>query len=231
MINYNAFMEQTKPNRGDRTRDKLIEAAITLFGRDGYHATRNRGLANRAGVNQALIGYHFGGKHGLYLAVFDAIAEQMSARMGPMATHLYKQMAPWRNEPHAHRKELIALIETMLCSQLRLLCEPQTDAWAKLILREQQEPGEAFQRLYDGPMKQVITVLCELIGLVSDRAADSVETRLQAMMLIGQVLVFRAARATALHLLGWQTITEKERSRIEDQLRTNIQAQFSGGTS
>lgn len=36
-------------------------------------------------MNSALIGYHFGGKHGLYLAVFEHLARELRARLHPTA--------------------------------------------------------------------------------------------------------------------------------------------------
>ncbi|HET6470821.1 MAG TPA: TetR family transcriptional regulator, partial [Pseudomonadales bacterium] len=42
--------------RGDQTREALIDAAIEIFGRDGFRAASTRSIADAAGVNQALIG-------------------------------------------------------------------------------------------------------------------------------------------------------------------------------
>jgi TetR/AcrR family transcriptional regulator len=50
----------------ERTRALLLEAAAAEFGAKGYAATRTTDIAARAGVNQQLIAYYFGGKEGLY---------------------------------------------------------------------------------------------------------------------------------------------------------------------
>jgi AcrR family transcriptional regulator len=50
---------------GIETRIKIAEAAIALFTSQGFRATSVRQIANKAGVNLALISYHFGGKKGL----------------------------------------------------------------------------------------------------------------------------------------------------------------------
>ena len=48
--------------RSTNARDALIEAGIEVFGQKGYGGASNRELADDAGVNQALIAYHFDGK-------------------------------------------------------------------------------------------------------------------------------------------------------------------------
>ena len=70
-----------KADRGDVTREALIKAAIEIFGRDGFHAASTRAIAERAGANQALIGYHFRGKLGLYHATFEYIIGKIAARI------------------------------------------------------------------------------------------------------------------------------------------------------
>ena len=58
-------------DRGDQTRSALIKAALAEFADKGFHAASTRLIAQSAQVNQALIGYHFGSKEGLYLAVLE----------------------------------------------------------------------------------------------------------------------------------------------------------------
>ncbi|MDK0521179.1 TetR/AcrR family transcriptional regulator [Streptomyces sp. ML-6] len=63
------------PPSGERRRDsaatrrRLLEAARDLFAERGYEATTVRSIAERAGVNQALLFRYFGSKQGLLTEV------------------------------------------------------------------------------------------------------------------------------------------------------------------
>jgi AcrR family transcriptional regulator len=50
----------------------LLDAARTLFAQRGYDRTTLRQVAEQAGVDAALVARYFGGKEGLYLAVFSS---------------------------------------------------------------------------------------------------------------------------------------------------------------
>ena len=47
------------------TRDRILDAALELFARDGVEATSTRALAERAGVNEVTLFRHFGTKEGI----------------------------------------------------------------------------------------------------------------------------------------------------------------------
>ncbi|PUB26281.1 TetR family transcriptional regulator [Promicromonospora sp. AC04] len=53
------------------TRERLIEAAVRLFGERGIEATSLRALTEAARSNIAAVNYHFGSKEGLLRAVVD----------------------------------------------------------------------------------------------------------------------------------------------------------------
>lgn len=63
------------------TRRKLLAAADQVLREHGYAGTSARTIATAAGVNSALVFYHFGGVDGLLLAALDRSSEQR------MATH------------------------------------------------------------------------------------------------------------------------------------------------
>jgi AcrR family transcriptional regulator len=50
----------------ERTKARILEAAIEEFSAKGFAGARVSGIAARAGVNQQLIAYYFDGKEGLY---------------------------------------------------------------------------------------------------------------------------------------------------------------------
>jgi AcrR family transcriptional regulator len=66
------------PPSGDaqETRRRLIEAAYREFATHGIAGARVDRVAATAGVNKALIYFHFGNKDGLFTAVFDWIVSQ-----------------------------------------------------------------------------------------------------------------------------------------------------------
>ena len=66
----------------ERTKARIIDAAIEEFSAKGFAGARVSGIARRAGVNQQLIAYYFDGKEGLYLEIGRRWREY-EARMVP----------------------------------------------------------------------------------------------------------------------------------------------------
>lgn len=66
-------------------RDKLLTAGTELFAAKGFAGASIRELASAAGVNSALISYHFGGKEGLYEAVITAQYERVIGKFETIA--------------------------------------------------------------------------------------------------------------------------------------------------
>jgi AcrR family transcriptional regulator len=68
-----------KQQPGAETRDRLVDAAAETVRVQGYAGASARAIAKAAGVNSALVFYHFGGVDALLLAALDRSSEQ---RMG-----------------------------------------------------------------------------------------------------------------------------------------------------
>ncbi len=83
-----------RPERRDpaATREALLQAGAELFALHGFDGTSTDALARRAGVNKALISYHFGGKLGLYRAILAATFEPVRERV--VALRATPQPAP-----------------------------------------------------------------------------------------------------------------------------------------
>jgi AcrR family transcriptional regulator len=72
--------------RGGDTRGQLLAAAVSVIAEDGWAAATSRAVAGRAGVNNAMVHYHFGSIDALRrAAVWHAMEAEMA---GPMAAML-----------------------------------------------------------------------------------------------------------------------------------------------
>lgn len=61
-----------------KPRERILEAADTLFGEIGFDATTTREIAEQSGVNKALIHYHFKSKEGLLASLLDQYYGQLA---------------------------------------------------------------------------------------------------------------------------------------------------------
>ncbi len=57
------------------TRERLLEAAVRVFARDGLHKATTRVIAGEAGVNEVTLFRHFQNKDGLLAAVISQVAQ------------------------------------------------------------------------------------------------------------------------------------------------------------
>jgi AcrR family transcriptional regulator len=67
--------------RPDETKTRILEATDHLFGTLGFDATTTRDIAERSGVNKALIHYHFGSKDELLAEVLDGYYARLHAAL------------------------------------------------------------------------------------------------------------------------------------------------------
>src|SRR5262249_61034677 len=66
------------------TREALLNAASKLFASRGFDAVTVAEVAQDAGVNKALINYHFGGKLQLYRTIVRDMFAELLARVEPL---------------------------------------------------------------------------------------------------------------------------------------------------
>src|SRR5256886_13037811 len=59
-----------RPGTGG-TREKILAAARSRFGQEGYDGTTIRGIAAGAGVDPAMVPHYFGSKEGVFLAAVE----------------------------------------------------------------------------------------------------------------------------------------------------------------
>ncbi|MGA3159299.1 MAG: TetR family transcriptional regulator, partial [Steroidobacteraceae bacterium] len=76
------------------TKDKLMDAAEKLFARRGFHGVSLREITGEAGVDLALVNYHFGTKKKLLAAVIERRGQVLNAERLRQLAELRAQCAP-----------------------------------------------------------------------------------------------------------------------------------------
>lgn len=71
----------TQEERRDRARTVLLEAALDVFGEEGYSRANVGAIAERAGVSRTLVYHHFGSKEELLLALYEDLHAEVIERV------------------------------------------------------------------------------------------------------------------------------------------------------
>lgn len=127
---------------GVATRQAILHATRQRLTEVGYASLNVRDIARAAGINHALIGYHFGGKQQLVLAVLDEANRQLLERQ----EHMYQATAApsrqWQQACDFYEQDLKSgfvrlLMELMGASfndlELRAGFVPRLLGWTRLI--------------------------------------------------------------------------------------------------
>lgn len=204
------------------TRARLLEVAIAHFGRRGFEGASTRDIAAAAETAMSSITYHFGGKEGLYLACADHIAAQVRERQT-------EAFALFVDAAALTREDAIARILLIGDSMAVMMLHPASADWARFIVREQQDPTEAFDRLWEGVMKDLLLGVQALLSRVCPDHSQA-ELRALALLLFGQVMVLRSARASVCRALEVDELGPDEAALLRKRLRRNTIAVLNAET-
>lgn len=81
---------------GDETKQKILKAAKKEFADKGFNGARMSSIASIAGVNQALLHYHFESKENLYRSIFQNTIGDLATEF---SEHLTKEIDSWNPTP------------------------------------------------------------------------------------------------------------------------------------
>ena len=198
--------------RGDATRRRLVEAAVRVFGENGYHAVGTRELADAAGANQAAIPYYFGGKDGLHKAAAEDVAAGGRAAFAPL--HQRLKATPVES---LGRDALAELARAMFGGLTRGLVGAMGESFrAAFIVREQLVPGPAFDILYEGYVREVHEAVTAVVAAARGFGPRTARAAIEAHALIGSALAFLVARTTLCRRLDWEDYSARRLNDIED---------------
>jgi AcrR family transcriptional regulator len=216
---------RAKQDRGAETRARLVEAALDVFGHQGFDGATTREIAKTAGANLAAIVYHFGSKEALYGAVAEHVVGEISGRIGqPLAAVMQRVDALGPAEArHAIRILIANFVDTFIASG------DEAARWARFVIREQLDPTPAFDIIYAfmGRMHEVVT---KLVAAASGGNPNSPEMKVKAFTLLGQGMIFRIAQELVLRRLARQALGEDERAIIKQTIISNIDLILDGAS-
>lgn len=209
-------MSERQFERADQTREKLLLAAVDVFGRVGFDGATTRMLSETAGANQQAIAYYFGNKEGLYLAAAMSIADGIKDHIAALRSVVFARVEGARTgtAPLGTDEARCLLIE-IIQRMAALFASGRSEPWARFIIREQMQPTTAFNLIYDSVMGPLVNVCNYLVGTLLAEDPTSEHVRLRTLSLLGSVLMFRMAHAAVLATLNWKAIDDKGLAAIE----------------
>lgn len=92
---------RNRRRRGHSTRERILTAAVAVFGEKGFEAASTREIARAAGFEQGLLTYHFPTKDALWRAAAERVFETISAGLEAQLA------ADASAEPVAEAREMI----------------------------------------------------------------------------------------------------------------------------
>jgi TetR/AcrR family transcriptional regulator len=160
------------------TREALLDAGTELFAERGYEGVPVAVIADRAGVNKAMINYHFGGKRKLYLAILSATFAEIVARVERLADSS-------RPAPDVLR-ELVAAVGEMT---------RQHPHFCTMMLREVLAGGKKLEpEVVDKPVR-ILTAVQRIVARgVHEGDFRPVDPVLTHLSLVGSLVFFFATR-------------------------------------
>jgi TetR/AcrR family transcriptional regulator, regulator of cefoperazone and chloramphenicol sensitivity len=189
----------------EATRQKLLDAAAEVFSEIGYRRATVREICARAGVNGALVNYHFGDKLELYAQVLQRLVS--AARIDAVRAAL-NQKAP----PETILREVIK-------ARLRGVATGDQHGWLfRILAHEIAQPTPAMARLTDRIFRPLYSQLCEVVGALIGLPAAAEQTRLCAHSILGQIIIYVLAGPLLGRLWPDMKTTPEQFDRIADHI-------------
>jgi AcrR family transcriptional regulator len=142
------------PSALDNTKGKILEAAFRRLAQEGYAALSMREIAKDAGVNHALINYHFRTKDQLVITVLDEANRRLLERQQRMYDAPTTFADKWREARRFYETDLASgfvrvqaelWAASMSNPELREKFVPRILAWKEVVLGGVREALKALE--------------------------------------------------------------------------------------
>jgi AcrR family transcriptional regulator len=206
--------------KGEETRQRVLEAALKVFGEASFRAVTTRQIAEAARVSLPTLQYYFGDKEGLYRACAEAIVERYRLRTtgaAAQAADALKQDCA-AETARTHLKALIGALAGLLVGS------KEAESWAQFVARELRDPGPASEILYESLWRPGVEITARLIARIQGGPESDPAARIQALLMISSLLAFQSGRSISLRTMRWSTIGSEELAMVLSSLDAQIDA-------
>ena len=170
------MVNTTKLDSVETTQEALMAAATEVFAQRGFSGARTDEIARRAGVNKAMISYHFGGKAGLYETILVSSLTHVTEKLRALVA---SNLPPER---------LLASLLTTLGEMHRA-----RPALSAMMLREAMSGGEHLSSEALSHFVKVFGMVREIVDRgVRDGTYRKVDPLLTHLTVLGSALFFFA---------------------------------------
>jgi AcrR family transcriptional regulator len=210
---------------GDKTRRRIIETGIQVFGENNFESATTRRIAGRAEVNLAALRYYFHNKEGLYRACAEHIANEVGA---PLAAALQRVGVALQSSNVA-RGDLIELLLEILGGFVDdRPGEEASPAWMNFAHRAESDNSVAFKILYDRVAGKTVQAATCLFCRITGKSRNDIQAQLAVFSLIGSASIFRTHRIPILRSLGQHDAKGKRIAALRRILRRQLLVSIEG---
>ena len=189
---------RTQAERSAGTTLELLNHATTAFGTHGYDRVSVDAVAEAAGLTKGAVYHHFGGKQGLFLAVYTDTHERIAAR----TTHAVAAGAPsaWQRleagvaefltvvaEPHPQRIVVIDGPRVLDRATIRGIEDRHAAGLLRDAFTRLREAGELTPGDDDLRTRLLIGALCEVATAIAESPTPQ-QTLTTALTDVGRLL-------------------------------------------
>ncbi|MBU2488870.1 MAG: CerR family C-terminal domain-containing protein [Proteobacteria bacterium] len=185
------------------TRDRILEAAGEIFGLQGFKAATVRDICRKAGVNVALVNYHFGSKENLYRELGRDLVTQTFSRF---PVDVFDPDAP----AEVRLRAFVHATLSRLLSPGGLTGYPGR---GQLMARELADPSPILDNLVEDFIRPTAQVLAGIVAELLGPEARDRDVMKGQISVIGQCSHYAVARPLITRLFAFDP---SDQQNIED---------------
>ena len=168
-------------SKQDCARDRILQAAGTIFAEKGFRGSTVREICEAAEVNIASVNYYFGDKKSLYEETL-LLAREIGAETYPTP-----DFSSFEVPEHRLRGMILLLLNRLVANH--------TEPWpVKILMAEILNPSPSARPLIDGYIEPFLDAIFTTVAQLLPRDAPESLVRQTAFSIVAQCVYYRFAR-------------------------------------